>query len=258
MSGRRRGRTVLPGWPAPDGLGPRSEPLTLERILDAALRIADDEGLEALSMRRLATELHAGATSLYWHVRNKDELLDLLVDRVIGEMLEAIRPAEGWRAQMIEAAQTARAVLVRHRHLAPVFGSRPTLGPNALQAIELVVGQLRAAGFADLTATLGANAVITWSSGYAVFEARDPLGPNASPEEREAFAGAMAATFASLPPDRFPNTIAMLPLMNAITADSQFESALGWILDGLELALRRQSETGPGAGAEARPDQRGS
>ena len=221
--------------------------LDRRQVLEAALAVVDRDGLEALSMRRLGTELGAGATSLYWHVKNKDELLDLLVDRVIGEMLEEIRPADGWRAQMTEAARTARRVLVRHRHLAPVFGTRPTFGPNALQAIEVVVGQLRDAGFDDLTATLGANAVVTWSSGYAVFEARDPLGPNATPEERQAFAAAMAATFASLPPDRFPNTIAMLPLMNRIDADAQFESALGWILDGLGLALDRQRAGGASA-----------
>jgi AcrR family transcriptional regulator len=244
VSARRRDAARLAGWPAAEEAAAAVEPLTLERILDAAMRIADEEGLEALSMRRLGTELGAGATSLYWHVKNKDELLDLLVDRVIGEMLEEIRPADGWRAQMTEAARTARRVLVRHRHLAPVFGTRPTFGPNALQAIEIVVGQLRAAGFDDLTATLGANAVVTWSSGYAVFEARDPLGPNATPAEREAFATAMQATFASLPPDRFPNTIAMLPLMNRIDADAQFESALGWILDGLGLALDRQRAGG--------------
>ncbi|HET7472174.1 MAG TPA: TetR/AcrR family transcriptional regulator [Candidatus Limnocylindrales bacterium] len=246
MTARRRATGRLPGWPAESEPSSSAEPLTLDRILEAALRIADAEGLDALSMRRLGSELGAGATSLYWHVRNKDELLDLLVDRVIGEMLAEIEPADGWRAQMGAAARTARRVLVRHRHLAPVFGSRPTFGPNALQAIELVVGQLRAAGFDDLTASLGANAVITWASGYAVFEARDPLGPNASEEERTAYAAAIAETFARLPPERFPNTVSMLPLMSEITADSQFESALGWLLDGLELTLPRggRGETG--------------
>jgi TetR/AcrR family tetracycline transcriptional repressor len=249
VTARKRGSGRLPGWPAEPEPRADAEPLTLDRILDAGMRIADTEGLEALSMRRLGTQLGAGATSLYWHVRNKDELLDLLVDRVIGEMLEEIRSADGWRAEMTEAARTARRVLVRHRHLAPVFGTRPTLGPNALQAIELVVGQLRAAGFDDLSATLGANAVITWSSGYAVFEARDPLGPNATEEERAVYAKAMEETFSRLPPDRFPNTVAMLPLMNRISADAQFESTLGWILDGLELALERQHAGGT-AGAD--------
>jgi TetR/AcrR family tetracycline transcriptional repressor len=252
VTARKRGSGRLPGWPAEPEPHADAEPLTLDRILDAGMRIADTEGLEALSMRRLGTQLGAGATSLYWHVRNKDELLDLLVDRVIGEILAEIGPAEGWRAQMGEAARTARAVLVRHRHLAPVLGTRPTLGPNALQAIELVVGQLRAAGFEDLTATLGANAVITWSSGYAVFEARDPLGPNATEEERTAYATTIEETFRRLPPDRFPNTVAMLPLMNRITADDQFESALGWILDGLELALERQRTGGEAESAGSR------
>jgi TetR/AcrR family tetracycline transcriptional repressor len=217
------------------------EPLTLERILEAAGRIADTEGLEALSMRRLGAELGSGATSVYWHVRNKDELLDLLVDRVIGEVVAEIIPAEGWREQMTEIARAARRVLVRHRHLAPVLGSRPTLGPNALAALELTIGRLRAAGFGELQAALGANAIVNWASGFAVFECRDPMGPAATEAEREAYVEAVAATFAALPPDVYPNTISMLPVMSSITSDAQFESGLQWLLDGLAVELTRSS-----------------
>ena len=221
------------------------EPLTLERILEAAGRIADTEGLEALSMRRLGAELGAGATSVYWHVRNKDELLDLLVDRVIGEIVAEIAPADGWREQMTEIARAARRVLVRHRHLTPVLGSRPTLGPNALAALELTIGVLRTAGFGELQAALGANGIVNWASGCAVFECRDPMGPAATEAEREAYVEAVAATFAALPPDAYPNTISMLPVMTSITSDSQFESGLKWMLDGLAVDLARSS---PGGG----------
>jgi AcrR family transcriptional regulator len=220
------------------------EPLTLERILEAAGRIADTEGLEALSMRRLGAELGSGATSVYWHVSDKDELLDLLVDRVIGEVVAEIVPAEGWREQMTQIAHAARRVLVRHRHLAPVLGSRPTLGPNALAALELTIGQLRAAGLGDLQAALGANAIVNWASGFAVFECRDPMGPAATEAEREAYVEAVAATFAALPPDVYPNTTAMLPVMSSITADTQFESGLQWLLDGLAVELARPSGEG--------------
>lgn len=244
MSPRRATAPGVPGWPTAPSLPPPGEPLTLDRILDAAARLADAEGLEGLSMRRLGAELGAGATSLYWHVRNKDELLDLLVDRVIGEIVADIAPADGWRRQMTEAARAARRVLLRHRHVATILGSRPTLGPNAIAALELVIGQLRAAGFSDLSASLGANAVTNWASGFAVFECRDPMGPSATDAEREEYVAAVAATFAALPPDEYPNTVSMLPLISTITADRQFESGLGWILDGLEAELARTTAGG--------------
>jgi AcrR family transcriptional regulator len=216
-----------------------SEPLTLPRILDAAERIADRDGLEALSMRRLGTELGAGATTLYWHVRNKDELLDLLVDRVIGEIVADIQPADGWRGEMAEAARACRRVLLRHPQIAVILGARPTFGPNAIAALEWMIGRLRAAGFEPLEAALGANAIVNWASGWAVFECRDPLGPAATDEERESLTAAVVERFESLSPDEFPHTRSMLPLINALTADAQFDRGLGWLLDGLELELAR-------------------
>ncbi|HLO36131.1 MAG TPA: TetR/AcrR family transcriptional regulator C-terminal domain-containing protein [Candidatus Deferrimicrobium sp.] len=243
MTARRARGARVPGWPAAPDHAPAAEPLTLERILDTAGRIADTDGLEALSMRRLGAELGAGATSVYWHVRNKDELLDLLVDRVIGEIVDDIAPADGWREEMAEAARAARRVLIRHRHLATILGSRPTFGPNSIAALEWMLGRLRAAGFSDLSATLGANAVTNWASGYAVFEARDPLGPSATDEERAALVEAITQVFAGLPPDEYPNMVAMMPLVRSITADSQFESGLGWLLDGLEAELARTRAT---------------
>jgi TetR/AcrR family tetracycline transcriptional repressor len=244
MSTRRPAGPSVPGWRSAPPQPPPGEPLTLDRILDAAGRLLDADGLEGLSMRRLGAELGAGATSLYWHVRNKDELLDLLVDRVIGEIVADIAPADDWRGQMTEAARAARRVLLRHRHVATILGSRPTLGPNAIAALELVIGQLRAAGFGDLSASLGANAVTNWASGFAVFECRDPMGPSATDAEREAYVAAVAARFAALPPDEYPNTVSMLPLISTITADRQFESGLGWILDGLEAELARTAGGG--------------
>jgi TetR/AcrR family tetracycline transcriptional repressor len=236
-AGRRKpGKPQVPGW-RPAALPGQAEPLTLPRILDAAERIADNDGLEALSMRRLGAELGTGATTLYWHVRNKDELLDLLVDRVIGEIVADIAPADGWRAEMTEAARACRRVLLRHPGIATVLGSRPTFGPNAIAALEWMIGRLREAGFEPLAAALGANSIVNWASGYAVFESRDPLGPLATDEEREALTAAIVERFESLSPDAFPNTRSMLPLINSLTADDQFDRGLGWLLDGLEKEL---------------------
>lgn len=239
MTAAGRREPGVPGWRR-EPTTRSAEPLTLERILDAAERIADTEGLDALSMRRLGAELGAGATTLYWHIRNKDELLDLLVDRVIGEILADVQPAEGWRAEMTEAAHACRRVLLRHPAIAITLGSRPTFGPNLVAALERMIGRLRAAGFDALSAALGANAITNWASGYAVFECRDPLGPSATAEERAALTQAIVDRFESLSPDDFPNTRSMLPLINQLTADEQFDRGLGWMLDGLEAELSRQ------------------
>jgi hypothetical protein len=92
--------------------------------------------------------------------------------------------------------------------------------------------------------------VTNWASGYAVFESRDPLGPGATETEREAFTAAVVERFASLDPEAFPNVRAMLPLINALGADEQFERGLKWILDGLagELADGRANRKASAGG----------
>ena len=107
----------------------------------------DEEGLDALSMRRLGQELNSGATSLYWHIRNKDELLDLVLDQVIGEVVPEMPREAGWRETADATARALRRVLVRHRGVAQVMGERPTFGPNALQALEILLTPFVTAGF---------------------------------------------------------------------------------------------------------------
>jgi TetR/AcrR family tetracycline transcriptional repressor len=188
-------------------------------------------------MRRLGNELGAGATSLYWHVRNKDELLDLLVDRIIGEVLDELGPADGWRAGLEDAARAIRRVLVRHRHVAPVIGSRPTFGPHAVEALEWLIGRLRAGGADVRTAFLAAQSLINYAAGFAVFECRDPLGPDASEQDRQAFMAERGRFIATLPADRFPNTLATLSVGVSITPDELFDYGLQRLLDGIAADL---------------------
>jgi AcrR family transcriptional regulator len=219
-------------------------PLTREQIVEAAIRLADAEGLDALSMRRLGNELGAGATSIYWHVRNKDELLDLVVDRIIGEVRAELGPADGWRAELEETARAIRRVLVRHRHIAPVIGSRPTFGPNAVEALEWMIGRVRAGGAEVRTALLAAQSVINYAAGFAVFECRDPLGADATDQDREAFRAELGLFVATLPPDRFPNTLATLPVGASITPDEHFEFGLGCLMSGIVARLAAEAQPG--------------
>src|ERR671931_2103331 len=95
----------------------RRDPITREAIVEAALRVLDAEGLDGLSMRRLAEELDTGASSLYWHVGSKDGLLDLVFDKVIGEQKVPDPDPERWQEQLKEIGRTMRATILRHRDI---------------------------------------------------------------------------------------------------------------------------------------------
>ena len=246
----RRARLEDLPWAAPDdGGGPR-EALTREQIVDAAIRLVDADGLAALSMRRLGTELGAGATSLYWHIKNKRQLEDLMLDALIGEVADDIGPAEGWRESLAEVARALRRVLVRHRHIAPLLGERPTVGPHALGAADRVMGILRDAGFDDRTTSLASGALINYASGFALFESRSPGGASDAPEAK-AQADAVMAYFRALPPDRYPHLLAVAGV--SINEDEQFEYGLQRLLDGFDADLARGSSDR--RGGSARDDQ---
>lgn len=230
-------------WATPAAERSGREPLTRGQIVEAAIRLADRDGLEALSMRRLGGELGAGATSLYWHVRNKDELLDLVLDEVIGAVMGEVRADLGadaeastgeWRPALEAIARALRRVLLRHRNVAPLMGERPTFGPKALEAVEWMFGVMRRAGFGDRVAVLASTTVVNWAAGWTVFEVRDPVGPAATAEDREAYLGEMQAFLKSLPAERFPNLASTIGLGFEISPDEQFEYGLARLLDGIE------------------------
>ncbi|MEV6476845.1 TetR/AcrR family transcriptional regulator [Streptomyces sp. NPDC051657] len=136
------------------GRGPKPG-LSLDRIVTAAIAVADAEGLAAVSMRRLSTELGTGTMSLYRYVPGKAELLDLMLDRVLGEPLptDTERPVDtppaGWRASIDAMARTYRDNLRRHPWLLKINQARTVLGPSALRGLELSLTALRSMGLRD-------------------------------------------------------------------------------------------------------------
>ncbi|MFJ1776470.1 TetR/AcrR family transcriptional regulator [Streptomyces anulatus] len=130
--------------------------LTLDRIVTAAVAVADAEGLAAVSMRRLSTELGTGTMSLYRYVPGKAELLDLMLDRVLGEPLpsgtdpvDAAAPPADWRASIDAMARTYLDNLRRHPWLLKINQARTVLGPSALRGLELSLTALRSMGLRD-------------------------------------------------------------------------------------------------------------
>uniref|UniRef100_A0AAU2V5U7 TetR/AcrR family transcriptional regulator n=1 Tax=Streptomyces sp. NBC_00003 TaxID=2903608 RepID=A0AAU2V5U7_9ACTN len=150
------------------------EPLTRERIVTEAVRLLDAEGIEALSMRSLGTRLNAGATSIYRHVANRDELIELVVDEVYGE-LRIPAPAEQseWRAAAVDAANSLRAMALRHPWVASVLGQvgLSHLGPNVMQMSDHMLAIFETAGFPAHETDQVMSTIVAYVIGMATSEA---------------------------------------------------------------------------------------
>lgn len=231
-------RAELPWWSK--GRVLRQRTLSAERIVDAALGLIDRDGLERLSMRRLGTDLAAGATSIYWHVPSKEALLDLVVDRLMEETAAELRVESGttWRSQLAAYARALRTVLERHSAAAPLLGARLPIGPNGLRVMERVLGILDGAGFGGRQRALAYGALTGYCVGQAVMQARtsptDGAGPTASGEHLRR----LGTLLKGAPRGRFPNVFAGAAEIAALTDAEQFEYGLQRMLDGLEGELR--------------------
>ncbi|MFG2001513.1 TetR/AcrR family transcriptional regulator [Spirillospora sp. NPDC048911] len=130
-------------WMRPErpARGPRPA-YSRAQITEAAVRVADAEGLEAASMRRIAAEIGAGAMSLYRYVPSRDDLIELMVDLIEGEQDLPERPTGDWRADLRLVAEQTRAMWLRHPWIARLHRGRPAFGPNQLRFLEFVVGTL--------------------------------------------------------------------------------------------------------------------
>jgi AcrR family transcriptional regulator len=126
---------------------PEQPALSRDQIIQAARKLLDEEGLEGLSMRRLGARLDSGATSIYWYVAGKDELLDLAMDEVLGEV-PIPEPTGDWRADLAALIQGFRTMMFAHPWILQLYGSRAALGPHALRYAEAQLTLLRSAGFA--------------------------------------------------------------------------------------------------------------
>ena len=210
---------------------PRADGLTLDRNLDAALDLVDRDGLDALTMRRLAAELSCGHTSLYRHVDSHDEVVVLLVDRVLGEIRLPTDGHDDTPRERAEAALRAyRRTLLEHPALTPAFLRGQLLGPNALLRREEALGLLREVGVPPALAALAFLSLTHFVISSAVFESS---GAARTDPERSA----MARYFVDLPEGEFPMLRSMATELNAVDADAEFELGLAALLDRLESEI---------------------
>jgi AcrR family transcriptional regulator len=208
--------------------------LTRQRVIEAAIGLADREGIDAVSMRRLASELGVEAMALYTHVRNKDDLLDGMVDTLIGRIPIDVR-GDGWRASLRQLVMGARGVLLDHRWAPPVIESRTFAGLAVPRYFNAVAGILREGGFTLERTHHALHILGSRVLGFTqeLFDDSD----EADPQAVEAFAAEVADT---LP------YVAELALaathsgsLGACDDDVEFAFALDFILDGLERLRER-------------------
>ena len=209
-------------------------PLSRERVLDAAVSLADAGGIEALTMRRLGQELGVEAMSLYRHVADKDDLLDGMVDLVFGE-IELPPEDTDWRTAMRERAISVRGALTRHPWATPLMQSRSTPGPATLRHHDAVIGTLRSAGFPIALVAHAFSALDSYIYGFALQQRSLPF------ETGEETAELATAIMAQFPAGQYPHLVELTVehvLQPGYDYGEEFALGLDLILDGLERALR--------------------
>ncbi len=229
---------------------PQRAPLTRQRIAEAALGVIDGEGLNALTMKRLGSELGVEAMSLYFHFSNKDEILDEVVDLLFRELElpeEAKEEGRHWAEVARELFLNMRRHLLDHLNAVLLVASRPVHSISALAPTEMSLRNLRQAGFDEWEAIDGHRLLLSFTLGYLISEA-SARNPTSHPEDW----GIASYALKVLPAEQVPTLTELAAVALAGHADEQFDRCLRGILTA--LAFRREwrpaeDEPAPASGA---------
>lgn len=210
--------------------------LTREKVVSAAIELADRDGIESLSMRKLAQELGVEAMSLYTHVRNKDDLLNSLADAVIGEIPMSV-DGRDWRASLRQLILAARTVMVRHPWAPGAIEAQSAPGPGFLRYVNTALGLLREGGFSIAQAHHALHILGSRGLGYTrdLFDDSGDLEPEA--------AALLAEQLGASHPYVVEMALAVTHEgdLGGCDDDAEFEFVLDFILDGLARLRGRPS-----------------
>jgi AcrR family transcriptional regulator len=201
-------------------------PLSRRRVLEAAVRFADREGLGSLTMRRLGAELGVEAMSLYNHVPNKGALLDGMVEVLLGEV-EIPPRSKDWEERVRDGYRAFRRLAHEHPNVFPLLVERPPETMDGVWLVEELLQTLREAGFGAEEALHAFRSLSSYTFGYAMAEIRGfALEPDGS---------RLGAR--SLSPEEFPNLCELGPRLESVDHDAEFEFGLDLLLSGLRDRL---------------------
>jgi AcrR family transcriptional regulator len=209
--------------------------------VQAAIELADEGGPEAFSMRKIAAKLRVGTMSLYWYVPSKDDLLDLVLDAVRGEVESPASPVGDWRQALAEFARNTREVMLRHPWMVSFVSGGPPVGPNSLRMVEATLATFAASGVDIKTGIYASMAVDTYVMGAVIRELQEM-----ATEQPES--GMKAYDVRPDEVQEFVSYLAEYPKLREMIAsrldpdspesrDERFEFGLACMLDGLAVRI---------------------
>ena len=221
----------------PTGDQDRRRTLTRERVVAEALTVIAAHGVDGLSMRALATRLGVVPGALYRHVRNKEQLHDLVLDGVLAEVDHRLDHTLAWTEQVKMLAHRLRTVLENHPGIAGLLKTRDPLGPQSLALAEAFLAPLHAAGLPAPQTGLAFSLLYDYTLGFAL---SSPTSVNEQRVRDTATRSKLHAFLRSLPADRFPTLVALGEHVWVDNRDERFTAGLDTLVDGLETARRRR------------------
>jgi AcrR family transcriptional regulator len=224
----QRGDTAPPVWAREK---PRRRPvLSRNAIVAAALTIADAEGLDAVSIRRVAADLGVRPMSLYTYIDRKEDLLALMMDEVNGEVLFGADLPPGWREAITAIARRTREVVLRHPWMTDLSAHNAGLGPNAMRHVEESIKAVRELRLSPRSTVEVISAVDKYVMGHISFEVANHSAP---------MTGAHRSYFdALLATGEFPELSRLTDeVLAAVGTEDEFERGLSWLLDGVAASI---------------------
>lgn len=200
--------------------------------MDAALRVLDAQGLAAVTMRRVATEVGTGAASLYAHVASKGDLHALMLDRIAADVAVPEPDPERWQEQTKDIIRALRDVMVARPGIAAVAVAQIPLGPEALRISDGLIAVLRAGGLTSKVIAYATDLLPLYATAIAQ-EAAERGENSVDAPDWAALSAEMGAFFTELPVDRFPNIVFLGPAMAAGDGEERFEFGLDILVAGL-------------------------
>ena len=202
--------------------------LTSEQVVEAALQLADERGVDLLTMPNLAASLGCGVMTLYGYVESKEALLRLMAQRGLAD-LRLPRPLPPDAAAVLVAwGRALRQTLLAHPSLAVIFLTRSVIGPGIFRGIEALLGALGRTGMPAAHAARAIYSVVIFTTGFVAWEI-----PRTRFRPPGAYAAEWRQQFALLPPELFPATAGILPDLARVADEDQFELGLGALARGL-------------------------
>jgi AcrR family transcriptional regulator len=221
---------------ATDGRSRGSGRLHPDAIVDACIALADREGLDAVTLRRLGADLGVDPTAMYRHFRNKEQLLTAVADRLLGRVLDGFRRSGRWRRDVRDVSLRARRVYLTHPALAPVLATAPAPLTNNQRIAEIVLGALADAGIDARRAALAYQVLENYTAGASSLDAQ--VGADVDLAWR--------TSFAMLPATEFPHAVEAAPHLY-LDDEAAFRFGLELILDSLEALVTRPTARSGGS-----------